>query len=439
MKRIRKASQGRAMIGRRPFLKSLGTAAAGMGAVALGTSPAQASRPPWTPHDPMSDDAFWRMVRQQYPLTHERAYMNTGGLGPASYRVLDAVARIVLELQTLSETGHGYIEEAREPVAAFFGVKPTEIAFQRNATEGNATVASGLRSLQRGDEVIFESHAHPGGSIAWLSRQVQEGIRVKIFEPDRETAAGNLERIEALITPRTRVIQVSHITAPTGIVMPVRDIAALARDRGLWFHIDGAQSAGMIPVNISETGCDSFATSGHKWMGAPHGTGVLYVREDRLDEVAPTEVGAYSDDGYELPDELAYHPSARRYEPGTRDAASVVGIVAAVRFLGEIGMQRVRDYGQGLARYLQDGLRAMDGVTVLTPSDPGLSGSITTFRTDRVPYDALFRHLLEEHGLRCRVVTERGLDALRVSTHIFNSREECDRVLAGTKDALDRS
>ncbi|MDZ4700443.1 MAG: aminotransferase class V-fold PLP-dependent enzyme [Rhodothermales bacterium] len=403
---------------RREFLKRLG--AASVAAVL----PAGAA---WPPH-PAADD-YWELVRAQYPLTRDRVYFNTGGLGPAPYPVVDAVASLMMQLQRLSEHGHNRIVEARAPVARFFGVKPEEVAFMRNATEGNATIASGLTFLRPGDEVIFESHAHPGGAIPWMSRQKQQGIKVRIFEPDPTSAAGNLERIEALITPRTRVIQVSHTTAPTGIRMPVDAIAALVRDRGIWFHIDGAQSAGAYPFDLGKIGCDSYATSGHKWLGATHGTGVLYVREDRLDDVAPTEAGAYSDDGaYALPDTFDYNKTAQRYEPGTRDATSVAGLVAAVQFMETIGMDRVAAYSQGLALRLQGQLRAMAGITVLTPEDPSLSAGITTFKLEKMPYDELFRVLLSEHKMRCRVVTEQGLDALRVSTHVFNSEEEVDRL-----------
>jgi selenocysteine lyase/cysteine desulfurase len=378
-------------------------------------------------------------VRAQYPLSYARTYLNTGGLGPASYPVLDVVQRTTMELQSMSETGHRKIEESRAPVAAFFGVAPVEVAFMRNATEGNATIASGLLTMQAGDEVIFESHAHPGGAIPWMNRQKQQGIKVKIFEPDPTSAEGNLQRIADLITPRTKVIQISHVTAPTGIRLPVKAIAELAHEHDCWFHIDGAQSAGMITFDVKDLDCDSYATSGHKWMGAPHGTGVLYIREDRLDEVAPTEVGAYSDagaDGYDLPDVFEYNPTAQRYEPGTRDATKALGVAASVAFLEQIGMQRIADYGQGLARYLQGQLRQIDGVTVLTPEDPALSASITTFKTSTVPYDELYRFFAQEFQLRCRIVTERGLDALRVSTHIFNNKADCDRVVEATRAVL---
>ena len=379
----------------------------------------------------------WELVRAQFPVTKERIYMNTGGLGPSSYSVIDAVQRTIMDQQRRSEHGHKKIVAAREPVAAFFGVKPSEIAFMRNATEANATVASGLNILKTEDEVILESHAHPGGAIPWMSRQKQDGIRVRVFDPDPTSVAGNLERIEALITPRTRVIQVSHLTAPTGIKMPVVEIAKLASDRGIWYHIDGAQSAGAFPFNLKEIGCDSYGTSGHKWMGGPHGTGLLYVREERLDDVAPTEVGAYSDNGtYEIPDSFEYNATAQRYEPGTRDAATVVGMAAAIEFLEMIGMEQVATYSQSLALYLQQQLRALAGVQVLTPEDPALSAGITTFRVDTIPFRDLYHVLSIDYKIRCRIVTERGIDAVRISTHIFNNQAECDHVVEGIKEMV---
>ena len=412
-----------------------------MGGGALGAGLASwggaSHRPAWPPQNGAADD-FWDIVRAQFPLTEKRTYLNAGGLGPAPYPVLDTVRRTMMALQRVSETGHERFHAARERVARFLGADPDEIAFQRNATEGNSTVASGL-NMNPGDEVIFESHAHPGGAIPWMNRQKMDGIVVKTFEPDSTSAEGNLQRIDDLISERTRAIQVSHVTAPTGIRMPVRRIARLAHDNDVWFHIDGAQSAGMFPFSLSEIGCDSYATSGHKWLGAPHGTGILYVRKDRLDAVAPTEVGAYTDSAYQIPDTYEYHPSARRYESGTRDAASVEGVAAAVAFMEEIGMERVAGYNQSLARHLQDALRQIDGVTVLSPRDPSLSAAMTTFKVAQVPHNELYNFLRREYDLRCRVVGEQGLNAVRVSTHIYNSKAECDRVVEATRAAISKA
>ena len=422
------------MTSRRRFLRR--TAHAGLGLAAAPLACSASARPLGLP-SPEADD-FWDLVRDLYPMTRERVYLNTGGLGPAPYPVLDALTGTVRQQQTWVETEHEILDAARAPIGVFLGAEPEGIAFTRNATEGNATVAFGL-DLRAGDEVIFETHAHPGGAWPWLARREEDGIVVKLFEPDATSAAGNVERIRALLTPRTRVVQVSHITAPTGIVMPVAEIAALAHARGCWFHVDGAQSAGQIVVDLGAVGCDSYATSGHKWLGAPHGTGVLWVRPDRLDAVAPTEVGAYSSNAVTgLPDVFTYNATAQRYEPGTRDTAGVAGLAAAVAFLTQIGMERVAARAHGLAGYLGERLRAIPGVEVLTPKDDALRAGMTTLRTDRVPYDRLYA-LYAEAGMRCRIVTEQDLDAVRVSTHLFNSEAECDRVVAVTRAALDGS
>ncbi|MGI9518489.1 MAG: aminotransferase class V-fold PLP-dependent enzyme [Pirellulaceae bacterium] len=390
----------------------------------------------WPPHKfPEDDEAYWKLVRSQFPLTSERTYMNAGGLGPAPHPVLQTVHNLIDDLQSTCEHGHAWIEKAREPAAAFFGVSPTEIAFMRNATEGNATVAAGL-DLQSGDEVIFESHAHPGGSFGWMNRQKRDDIRVRVFDPQPATASDILQKIRDLITPRTRIIQVSHVTAPTGIHMPVEGIARLAHEHNLWFHVDGAQSAGMIPVDLAAIGCDSYATSGHKWMGGPLGSGILYVREQRLDEVTPGEIGAYSESSYSLPGDFEYHSSARRFEPGTRDAASVAGLEASMEFLDTIGMQRIADYARSLADRVRAGLNAMPDVTVLTPADPSLSASITTFRSERMPYDELYGRLVRDYQIRCRIVNEQNLNAIRVSTHLFNNPTECDRLLEAIGEIL---
>lgn len=424
------------MNGRRHFLRHAGQAAVGLAALPLLTQTACATVPAVAAAMPSADDpAYWDRIRDLYPLTRERGYMNTGGLGPAPYPVLHAQQQLTMSLQTISEHGHSNLEPSRETVAAFLGADADEIAFARNATEGNSVVAAGLR-LNRGDEVLFESHAHPGGAFCWMGRQLRDGIKVRIFEPMAETKAELLNRIESALTRKTKVLQVSHITAPTGIVMPVHELAELCKSRGIWFHIDGAQSAGMIPVDLHGIGCDSWATSGHKWMGGPHGTGALYVRKDRLDEVWPTEIGAYSDGGdVTLPDEFSYINSAVRFEPGTRDAPSVVGLAEAARFQTSIGPAKIAERGKSLAQSLQSQLRDIDGVDILTPSDPQLSASITTLRSERVPYSDLYR-AYGEAKLRCRVVTERDLNAVRVSTHIFNSEAEVTRVVEATRAAL---
>ncbi|MDA0875416.1 MAG: aminotransferase class V-fold PLP-dependent enzyme [Bacteroidetes bacterium] len=398
----------------------------------------------WTPHLDVlaaptlglptgSDD--WAQVRARYDLWAERTYLNTGGLGPAPRPVLDRFRAVTDDLQLRSETGHRLIEEARPVVARFFGAAEREIMFTRNATEGNAIVASGMH-LEAGDEVVIDSHAHPGGAIPWLNRWKQDGVVVRVFDPSGTDADGILERIARQMTPRTRIIQVSHVTAPTGILMPVDRIAGLTREAGCWFHIDGAQSAGMLPIDLRAIGCDSWATSGHKWLGAPHGTGVLFLRANRLDDIRPTEVGAYSDAGYALPDRFDYIDSARRHESGTRNAPLVAGLEMACRFMDGIGMDRVRERGLELTSRLRTGLQAFDRIEILTPEEDDLHGSILTFRPRDMDFRAFHEALSTPFKLRIRIVTEADLNAVRISLHVFNSETDADRVIEAVRTAL---
>lgn len=377
----------------------------------------------------------WEEIRGQYDLWDARTYLNTGGLGPSPRPVLDRFREVMDDLQLRSETGHNLIEAAREPVARFFGASEEEIAFTRNATEGNAIVASGL-ALKAGDEIIIDAHAHPGGAIPWLNRWKQDGIVVRTFDPSGTDAAGIVSHMEDLITSRTRAIQVSHVTAPTGILLPVVEIADLARRHGCWFHIDGAQSAGMMPIDLHAVGCDSWATSGHKWLGAPHGTGILFIRRDGLDRIRPTEVGAYSDAGFALPNQLDYIQTARRHESGTRNAPLVEGLRSACAFMDTIGMHQVRNRGLALTARLRKGLSALDDVDILTPPATEMHGSILTFRSPAVPFRDLYRHLTQEHRLRIRIVTEVDLNAVRISLHVFNSEADVDRVVEGVRAAI---
>lgn len=379
------------------------------------------------------DVSTWGRVRAMFPLEAGLHYFNTGGLGPASAPVLEAMRRQA-ELQAVhGEHYHGVVESVRETVAAHVGAEADELAFVRNASEGNSIIAAGL-DLRRGDEVIFDAHAHPGGSFAWLVRQKHEGIRVRIFEPDTRSSEGNLERIFALVNERTRVIQLSHITAPTGILFDVEAVARAARERGIWFHLDGAQSAGMIPVDVRAIGCHSFATSGHKWLNAPQGTGFLYIAREHLDAVACVHAGAYSDAGYRLPDEFRYNPRAQRHEYGTRDAAQLVGFRVAVELQQAIGKERIARHGKMLVERCREAIRTIPGLTVLTPEDSRMYGSILSFHIEGKDSDALASKMKNRHRIRCRTVKERGLNAVRLSWHVYQQESDMAHVVEAIRD-----
>ena len=381
------------------------------------------------------DERFWAFLRDQFPLSRDRAYFNTGGLGASPFAVIDAVKSKMDELEHVCETGHNeeLWKSVKGSAAALLGCDATELAFMRNTTEGINVVANGL-PFKEGDEIILTTHEHVGNALTWMPLAKRKGLTLRRFEPSTASGEENLARISALISRRTRLIAIPHIVTSTGLVLPVKEICALAHTKGLWCFLDGAQSAGMMPFNLHDIACDAYATSGHKWLLGPKETGLLYVRKEMLDTIMPLFVGAYSADFDFLRDFYSYERSAQRYEYGTVSIPLRYGLGAGISFIQRIGIETVWKRDRALADYLYNGLRAIPGVTVLSPLSPDLRSAMTTFMHDRLPHIEMQKHL-DAYNLRTRSVTEGGLAALRISTHIYNSFEEVERVITGVRSA----
>jgi cysteine desulfurase / selenocysteine lyase len=391
---------------------------------------------PWPAID-ADDEAFWQFVRDQFPLTRERAYLNTGGLGASPYMVIDTVKAKIDELEKLSETGHTdeLWKEVKTDAASLLGCVPEELAFMRNTTEGINVVANGL-PFRKGDEVILTTHEHVGNAVTWLALQKRIGIVLKRFEPSTVSQQENLDRIERLLTPRTRLISIPHVVTTTGLILPVKEVARLARTKKIWFFIDGAQSAGMFPFNLHDIGCDAYATSGHKWLLGPKETGLLYVRKEMLDTIEAKFIGAYSDGGFDfLKDQFTPNATAQRYEYGTVSVPLRAGLGAGILFLRRIGMENVWKRDWRMATTLRSGLAQIPGVVVLSPADDSMRSAMVTFMHEKLPYLKLQEHLDTFH-LRTRGVSEGGLAALRVSLHLYNSPADVERVLEGVRTAV---
>ena len=420
---------------RRRFIQQL---SGGMvGTLALAALPARSAALPLPPVDgivPPGDEAYWSAVRKQFPLTHDRVYFNNGTLGPSPTPVIDATRAA---LDAIDATGeYAGWETARPKIAAFTGVEESEIALTHNVTEGINIIAGGL-SLSRGDEVIMTNHEHVGNALPWLNRMRLDGVVIRTFTPAM-TADENLERVNDLITSRTRVIAVPHITCTAGLVLPVAEIARLGHDKGLLVFFDGAHGPGTTPLDLRAMGCDFYASCGHKWLCGPKGTGFLYVRKELLDIVQARWVGGYSDKGWDLtvtpPEFQGYVPTAHRYDFGTQNAALSIGLAAAVEFMGKIGMENVAQRGRMLATRLQEGLLALgERVEMLTPTEARSRGPIIGFRLKNIAYDAFGAHAVKR-GFRIRLVPESHLNSIRISTHIYNSPAEVDAFLDAVRE-----
>ncbi|HVP12177.1 MAG TPA: aminotransferase class V-fold PLP-dependent enzyme [Phycisphaerae bacterium] len=383
---------------------------------------------------PRSDP--WADVPKQFLLDPELAYFNTGGLGPSPLPVIDAVNRSTAELERVSETGREKFDEVRRRLCLFLNCEEEELGFTGNTTEGINIVARGL-GLKAGDEVLLTTHEHVGGAMPWFALAQDEGVVVKTFEPG-SGGADTMERLASSLTPKTRVVSMSHITCTTGAVMPIRAIARVCHDRKIILVVDGAQAVGMIPVDLHFLGCQFYATSGHKWLLGPKGTGLLYVNKNMLSHWHATYAGAYADKVFSL-DEGKFErlPAARSVEIGTRNASLIVGLGAAVEFLNELGMDVVARHGWELTQYLRQKLQALSQVEVLTPEEPEHSASILTFQVDP-PIDPgeWANRLSKEYHVRVRPVTEHKLAAIRVCAHVFNDVAQMDRLVAAVTKLL---
>jgi len=421
---------------RRQFLRQCLGGAVASAAFGLGVRAPSRDEPPAQRAGPASDDEqFWSNIRRQFPLAADLAYFNAGGLGPSPQPVIDALLRETTALEHDSETGHERVAAVREKLSAFLNCAPEELALTRNSTEGMNLVARGL-SLRAGDEILMTTHEHPGGAMPWLGLAKDTGVRVNLVEPG-DGGDDTLARITGAVTPRTRVVAVSHILCTTGLCLPARQIAELCRERGLICVLDGAQAVGMVPVDLHALGCDFYVSSGHKWLLGPKGTGLLYIRAGARDLWRPTNVGAHSDCEYDLDRKvLEFRTQADVTEYGTRNTALLLALGAAVDFLNGIGMERVAQRGRSLALYLRQRLQVIPGIEILTPAAEEASASIITFATTGSGGDVRdWAPLLQkQYRIRPRPVSEHGLRGLRISAHVYNTYAEVDRLVVALSE-----
>lgn len=382
----------------------------------------------------LPDESYWRMVRAQFPLDSSKTFLNNGTMGPSPYPVLEAVKSALEKTCRDAQYGGGEAE-ALEALAAFLGTEKEELALVHNVSEAINIVAHGL-PFSKGDEVLMTGHEHVGNALPWLNRARLDGIVLKVV-PLGKTAAETLNNVNAAITKKTRAIALPHIPCTIGQILPAKEICALAASKGLWSFIDGAHPPGMLELNLHDIGCDFYASCCHKWMLAPQGTGFLFVKKEKLDLLQTHGVGGGSDTGWDMltspPAMKGYAASAHRYYYGTQSAALYHGIRAAINFQNTIGRKNIEQRVRGLAAYLQEQLMALgEVVEMLTPVEAASRGAQIGFRLRGKDNKALYEQMAKKNII-IRHVPENGLDCLRVSTHIYNFREEADLFVSEVK------
>jgi selenocysteine lyase/cysteine desulfurase len=304
---------------------------------------------------------------------------------------------------------------------------PAGFVFPRNTTEAMSFVANGLE-LNAGDEVVTTTHEHIGGLCCWQLAAARRGVVLSQLElPVPARSADQLVDVfRRAITPRTRVISVSHVTFTNGTIMPVREIAALCRQQGIICVVDGAHPPGMIRVDLRAIDADFYASSPHKWLCAPQGTGLLYLREEWRTKLWPTLASGGWDDM-----SLGAH---RFNHMGTIDESRLAGLDAALRLHETIGADAIAERIQELDSLLLAGLRDVRRVRLRSPETPALGVGLISFTVDGIESLDLQRRL-GEANVRTRVVSEYDYGWMRLSPHVYNTVADVERVVALIADA----
>jgi selenocysteine lyase/cysteine desulfurase len=392
-----------------------------------------------TPH-PLSpknslNEAYWNSIRSKFLLASRKKYFNTASLGASPKVVIDTVYEWMMRLEGMGEAGFEQREGVHNKLAAFVNCDPNELAITRNTTEGINIMARSI-PFEAGDEVIVTSHAHVGGAAPWLAVQNDKGIKVKVIDLDN-TGKNNLDIITSHITKRTRAIAISHVTCTTGMVLPIKELIEYCRKKEIYTCIDGAHPLGMMRLDLNDLKPDFYASSGHKWLLGPKGTGILYINKDTIARIKPFYAGAHSDKYYDLKKGIFEHGlTAHREEYGTRNTPILMGLGAAVDFINSIGIVNVEHRGKELAGYLKNELSTIPKVKVITPMDSTHSASIVTFSIEGYEYSKAQIILQKKTYSRLRGIHENDLNALRVSCAVYNSKEELEVLLKSIRSLV---
>ena len=375
-------------------------------------------------------------IRQQMPATTKNLFLNAGSFGPLPSCVLQAMQEQMQEEWQNGRLGAAAFEamgkiygDARSSMAHLLNADLDEIALTDNTGEGLNIISNGIQ-WHEDDEVITTNHEHMSLLAPLYQLRDRYGIVVRFADIGPAAERPVLKAIADLVTPRTRLISISHVTWTTGAVLNISEVAYMGREWGIPVLIDGAQSAGAIPVDVKALGIDFYAIPMQKWLCGPDGTGALYVRKDALSYVSPTYVGPWSikhEEGLEW--ELL--ESAQRFEVGGRQTAAIAGQAAVLKWLEEtVGYQWLFERIASLSGYAYKALIEVPGLTILTPR-PGESG-LVSFKLEGRDDAEIVTYLRDKHNIYIRNIPTSK--SLRISTGFYNTEEEIDKLIAALHD-----
>lgn len=357
----------------------------------------------------------------EYLFSEGLTYLNTGTLGPCRRETIDEVLKTWKELESLPVKFYGkhgaeeLAEKTRGTAAKFLGCDISELLITNSTTNGMNALAQGLQ-LKAGDRILTTDQEHGGGLLCWNYFARYYGVTVdKITIPQGEN---NLElilqKIKDYLKNNTKLISVSHILSSTGLRMPIAEISALARANGTLCIVDGAQAAGAIKLNVKELGCHAYATSGHKWLMGPKGTGILYLSKEAQEIIRP----------------MQFEESYNTYNDsnGVVNLAGILGLEKAIKYLETFGMNKVEDHNLSLRNRLYEKLKDLKNTTILSPPEGSLSSPmLTLLLNEKFERISFVKMLLDKYKLSIRAThKEFAFNGIRFSVHVFNTEKEID-------------
>jgi selenocysteine lyase/cysteine desulfurase len=411
-------------LSRRQFAGRLGVA--GVGALLARPGESAARPQDVAPAPAGAGESYWVGVRQQFLMPADLAVMNAANLCPSPARVIEALTEATRDMDrdpsfpNRVKMGEGK-EATRKLLAEFLHVTPDEIILARNTSEASNLVSSGL-DLKAGDEVLLFSDNHPSNLEAWKVKARRYGYTVKVVDQVNPHPGDEyyLDAFTRQMTARTKLLGFTHLTSTVGDLFPAKELCRRARERGVLTLVDGAQSLGLLEVDLADMQPDFYAGSGHKWPCGPKEVGVLYVSKSAQPRIWPSIVSAYP----------GATPFAKTFESfGQRDEPAIIAFGDALQFQTRLGRaaieRRARDLGQALVA----GLRRIDGVTLWTHPDPARSVAVVSFQPGSLDITRLSAALYEKDRIAGAPRSGPDRGGLRFSPHFYNTHAEVERAL----------
>jgi cysteine desulfurase/selenocysteine lyase len=399
-----------------------------------------------------------RAIRAEFPILdqevngHRLVYLDNAASSQKPRCVIATLERYYRHdhanvhrgIHALSTRATQLYEGARARAARYIGASdPGEVVFVRGTTEGINLVATawGGQNLREGDEILLTVLEHHSNIVPWQLVAQRSGARLKSVDISDDGRL-RLDQLDNLLSERTRLVGVTHVSNALGTINPVREIVAAAKRVGATVLVDGAQAAPHLPIDVGALGCDFYAFSGHKMCG-PTGIGVLWGRRELLEEMAPYQGGGEMIEIVEL-ERSTYKRAPQKFEAGTPNVAGAVGLAAAMDYLEEIGLERIHAHERDLVTYALERGAEIPGFRDLGPVDDDRAGLLSFELGDVHPHD--LAQVLDSHGIAVRaghhcnqpLMRRLGLGATtRASFYLYNDRDDVDALCEGLRAAIE--